>query len=84
MPVWAASKRPVRLAIAPVNEPRTWPKSSLSRRLSERAPQLTRTNGPLPRGESWWIAFATSSLPVPVSPMSSTDAFDAATRRVIA
>ena len=62
VPVWAASNRPARLATAPVNEPRTWPKSSLSSRLSERAPQLTRTNGPLPRGESSWIARAIELL----------------------
>ena len=42
LPVWAASKRPVRLSRAPVNEPLTWPKSSDSSRLSVRAPQLTR------------------------------------------
>ena len=47
MPAWAASNRPVRLSMAPVNAPRTWPKSSLSSRLSVRAPQLTRTNGRL-------------------------------------
>ena len=41
-PVCAASNRPVRLSTAPVNEPLTWPKSSLSSRLSVRAPQLTR------------------------------------------
>ena len=68
VPVWAASKRPVRLSMAPVNAPRTWPNSSLSSRFSASAPQLTRTNGPLPRGLSRWIALAISSLPVPVSP----------------
>ena len=31
VPVWAASKRPVRFSMAPVNAPRTWPKSSLSK-----------------------------------------------------
>ena len=65
---------------------RAWsgPKNWLSSRLSESAPQFTRTKGPLPRGESSWIALAMSSLPVPVSPMSNTEAFDAATRRVSA
>jgi len=29
------------------------------------APQLTATHGPPRRGESWWIACAQSSLPVP-------------------
>ena len=61
-----------------------WLKLSLSRRLSERAPQLTRTNGPLPRGDSSWIALAINSFPVPVSPTSNTEAFDTATRRVMA
>jgi len=84
VPVWAASNRPVRLETAPVKAPRTWPKSSLSSRLSESAPQLTRTNGPLPRGERAWIALAISSLPVPVSPRRSTEAFEAATRLVVA
>ncbi len=82
VPVWAASKRPVRFSIAPVNAPRTWPKSSLSNRFSAKAPQLTRTNGPLPRGLSWWIALATSSLPVPVSPRRRTEALERATCRV--
>ena len=82
MPVWAASKRPVRLSIAPVNAPRTCPNSSLSSRFSASAPQLTRMNGPLPRGLSRWIALAINSLPVPVSPSSSTEAFDRATCRV--
>src|SRR4026209_2226586 len=36
------------------------------------AAQLTRTNGFSSRGELMWIACATSSLPVPVSPRSST------------
>jgi ABC-type amino acid transport system permease subunit len=48
------------------------------------APQLTRTKGPVPRLDSSWIALAISSLPVPVSPSRSTEAFDAATRRVVA
>jgi hypothetical protein len=84
VPVWAASNRPARFATAPVNAPRTCPKSSLSSRLSESAPQLTRTKGPVPRLDSSWIALAISSLPVPVSPSRSTEAFDAATRRVVA
>ena len=40
VPVWAASKRPVRLSIAPVNAPRTWPNSSLSSRLSRECPAV--------------------------------------------
>ena len=36
------------------------------------AAQFTATNGPLARGLRKWIAFATSSLPVPDSPRTST------------
>ena len=36
------------------------------------APQFTATNGPSARGEFWWSALATSSLPVPDSPTIST------------
>jgi len=68
--------------MAPVNDPRTWPNNSLSSRLSESAPQFTRTKGPLPRGLNWWMALAISSLPVPVSPSNSTEALERATRRV--
>ena len=41
----ASSNRPIRLAMAPVKAPFSWPKSSLSRRLSGIAAQLTQTNG---------------------------------------
>ncbi len=36
------------------------------------AAQLTGTNGRLARGPSAWMALASSSLPVPVSPWIST------------
>ena len=36
------------------------------------ATQLTGMNGPAARGLWWWIARATSSLPVPLSPVMST------------
>ncbi len=36
-------------------------------------PQSTTTNGPLLRGLASWMALATTSLPVPVSPRMSTD-----------
>jgi len=64
----AASKSPLRLWRASVNAPFMYPNSSLSSRVSGRAPQLTLTKGPLVRPDSPWIAFATSSLPVPLSP----------------
>lgn len=83
LPVCAASNRPVRLSTAPVNEPLTCPKSSLSSRLSVKAPQFTRIYGPVDRGLRSWIARAINSLPVPVSPTISTQARDGATWRVV-
>ena len=49
-----------------------WPKSSESSSVSESAPQLTATKGRSFRGELTWIARATSSLPVPLSPVMRT------------
>jgi len=48
------------------------PNSSLSRICSLSAAQLSATNGRFFRGLFWWIALATSSLPVPVSPWIRT------------
>ena len=59
---------------APVNAPRAWPKSSDSSSVSVSAPQLIGTNGARARRPCAWIARATSSLPVPLSPMMSTGA----------
>ena len=56
-------------ACAPVNEPFLWPKNSLSINSEGIAPQLTGTNGPAARGPSSWMERATSSLPVPDSPL---------------
>ena len=38
------------------------------------APQFTGTKGPAARAEDWWMARATSSLPVPDSPVTITGA----------
>ena len=72
MPPSASENRPSLRAIAPVNAPRSWPNSSLSSRVSASAAQCSLMNGPCARGERWWIALATSSLPVPLSPVIST------------
>ena len=72
MPPSAAVKRPILFATAPVNAPFTWPKSSDSIRPSGIAPQLTETNGLSRRWLLKWIARATSSLPVPLSPVIMT------------
>ena len=50
VPSWAASKRPILFATAPVNEPFLCPNSSLSIRFSGIAPQLIVTNGLSLRG----------------------------------
>ena len=81
VPPWASSMRPLRWAWAPVNEPFSWPNSSLSSRFSGMAPQLMATNGPSARAPSRWMARATSSLPVPLSPRTSTAASVAASLR---
>ena len=72
MPPSATSISPFLLLSAPVKAPRTWPNSSDSSSVSGTAPQLTATNGRSRRSELKWIARATSSLPVPDSPPTST------------
>ena len=72
MPPLASSKRPTFCAIAPVNAPFSWPKSSLSSRPVGMAAQLSFTNVRALRPLRSWIARAISSLPVPVSPWMST------------
>ena len=61
----------MRCDTAPVNAPRSWPKSSLSISESHTAAQSNTTNGPSLRGDSLWMALAAAPLPEPVSPMSS-------------
>ncbi len=67
-PLSATSKRPFLLAIAPVKAPLTCPKRLDSSRSVGIEPEFTVTNGAPARGECVWIARATSSLPVPLSP----------------
>ena len=55
------------------------PNNSLSTSPDGRAAQFTFTITRLPRGLSRWIAWAISSLPVPVSPRTSTVASVGAT-----
>ena len=72
MPPSAVSSCPFFCAIAPVNAPFSCPKSSLSSSVSGIAAQLIATNGRSARRLLLWIARATSSLPVPLSPVIST------------
>jgi hypothetical protein len=70
VPSWAASNRPLRLLTAPVKAPLTWPKRVDSRSSLGMALVWTGTKGPSPRGLRRWMARATSSLPVPDSPVT--------------
>ena len=65
-----------RADCAPVNAPRSWPNSSDSSRSFGIAAVLIATNGPAARGLWRCSARATSSLPVPDSPVMSTVAVD--------
>ena len=68
VPPFASSKRPTRFCNAPVNDPFSCPKSSLSTSPAGSAAQFTVTSSASLRGLSRWISRAMSSLPVPVSP----------------
>jgi DNA-binding response OmpR family regulator len=74
VPPSASSNRPGLSRSAPVNAPFSWPNSSLSSRFSGIAAQLTRDERRVARGCCWWIARATSSLPVPLSPHREREA----------
>ncbi len=80
VPPSAAAMRPRRAELAPVNAPRTWPKSSLSSSASGMAPQFTGTRARPARGLRSWMRRANTSLPTPVSPVMRTVASLAAMR----
>ena len=81
VPPSASSKRPGTRSVAPVKAPFSCPKSSASRRLSLREAQWTAMKGPSARGLRRWTACATSSFPVPLSPVTRTVVRAAATCR---
>ena len=72
MPPSASANLPFLVVVAPVNAPRTWPNSSDSSSVSGIAAQLTLMSGMSRCALRSWMARATSSLPVPVSPVIST------------
>ena len=72
VPPFASSKRPIFRPTAPVNAPRSWPKRSLSMSDAGMAAQFTLTSTASFRRLRAWMAWAISSLPVPVSPVTST------------
>ncbi len=71
-PVSADSNRPFLAATAPVNAPFVCPNSSDSSSSEGILEQLTTTKGFWARGLASWIALATSSFPVPLSPVIRT------------
>ena len=84
MPPCACSNFPRWRDAAPVNAPFSWPNSSDSISSEGTAAQLTLTNGRSRRALRSWIARATSSLPVPVSPRMHTRDSVGATRSTCA
>ena len=79
VPPSAASNRPARSFKAPVKEPFTCPKNSLSYNSRGTEAQLTRISGRPCRRLRSWIARLTSSFPVPDSPVIITVASVGAT-----
>ncbi len=65
-----------------MNAPFSWPKSSDSRSVSGIAAQFNGRNGRSARGLSPWTPRATSSFPVPLSPVIRTFIRVGATRRI--
>ena len=76
VPPSACSNRPRRIVAAPVKAPRSWPNNSLSNRSFGIAAVLMAMNGLAARGLCRCSANATSSLPVPDSPVIKTVACD--------
>ena len=80
VPSWASLNLPFWSRTAPVKAPFTCPNSSDSISSSGMAAQFTSTNGARARGLWRGSARATSSLPLPFSPTSSTRPSVGATR----
>jgi hypothetical protein len=83
VPPVAATTRPLPASAAPVNDPRLCPKSWDSKSASGIAAQLTATKAP-GRPLLACSSRANSSLPVPLSPCSTTEASVRATRSTAA
>ena len=83
VPPSATAKRPLCALVAPVKAPLAWPKSSLSMRFSGIDAQFMGTNALSRRELARCSAWAISSLPVPVSPVMSTEQSVSATRRTM-
>ena len=81
MPPLAVSSRPGLSRSAPVKAPFRWPNISLSSSGSGSAAQLIGTRARPARRLFWWMNWAITSLPVPLSPLMNTDASVPATLR---
>ena len=73
VPPSASSKYPLRVAVAPVKAPFSWPKSSESIVPSGIAPQFTAMYLPCLRRDSEWMMRGITSFPTPLSPVMSTE-----------
>ncbi len=82
VPLLARSKNPWCCRSAPVKLPFSWPKISLSIRFGEIAPQLTARKGRPRRRLRSCTVRATSSLPLPLSPVTRTVTAVPETRRI--
>ena len=82
VPPEAASNAPLRIVPAPVNAPRSWPKSSSSTRFSGMAAALSAMNGPAGCAPRLCNSRATSSFPDPLSPTIRTGLGIFATRPI--
>ncbi len=72
VPWWATSNRPFFEATAEVKAPLTWPKRIDSSKSSGMEPVFTGTKEWSARVLWLWMVWAMSSLPVPLSPLTST------------
>ena len=79
VPPCASSNCPGFAPAAPVKAPFSYPNSSLSSNWAGSAPQLRLTKGPSRRELARWMARAANSLPVPLSPWTSTAAWESPT-----
>ena len=84
VPPCASSMRPFLATRASLCAPLAWPKSASSSRVSGNSAQFTGTKGPFARRLRSWSARATSSLPVPLSPVIRTVLSVAAALRTVA
>ena len=81
VPPAAASKQPVRMRSAPVNDPRSWPNNSLSIRLGGKRSAVDRNEwGGRPAGSTDEWSWQQVPYPTPVSPVTMTVKSVGATR----